>query len=1084
MASKSLSSMDNPLSQLVQQIDFAENEFALFFAQIDSSEQRKKWIEILGELLASKGIQSIPIIFSRPIQDLLTPIRQSLGDRSPLTSVCVVISGLEHSIPLDNSDSTLLSHLNLARELYRRYVQHPTVIWLPEYALTSLARIAPDFWAWRSGVFEFDAAIPYLETIQAELDKFEKASKALETLSGILPGDQVEALLASFRERQQKILAQIRGSGAIAQGEGGIAVARGSITVHGDSVGRDQYVGSAPMSSQDSLSVYCRTIVQRTSKLALSSIDWAVVDPTAQDRLRLIDVYVSLDTTTLEAEDQSSQRDSDKPRKHQNGRSLSALEATVRNPRLVLLGEPGAGKSTYLNFLAYCLATRFLNSKDTEGHLLPEWPETDTLPILVTLREFARTLPKQSGGNPEPRRLWDFIIEELDAQNLSFVSVPLRQALKEGKTLIMLDGLDEVAREHLKLVRDTVMAFDRRYPSNRYIVTSRTLSYSLDPSDLRLPWPTFELAPLDVEKVDRFIETWFTTLARVGTVRPEEIASLARRLQNALRRPDLRQMATNPLLLTVMALLHTHKGRLPDSRVLLYEDIADILLWRWEMVKAGKDDEVLSLRQLLMEANRTEVDLKRLLWQLAFEAQTQTSGEYTGNAGDVSEVKLLKSLATLNDNNYTWAQRVAETVRLRTGLLLERTSGTFTFTSRSLQEYFAGAHLTAQADFVANCIELLKQDWYLWREVILLATERLAFLVGDTSRPLALVGELCPSRIAHNELAWRNVWLAGDILLAVGTQRLESYALGSELIARVQERLVELLAREGLSPLERARAGDTLGKLGDPRPDVYFLPDEPDLRLVEIPAGLFIMGSRNEDKEAWDNEKPAHQVSLPTYYIARYPVTVTQYRAFVEASGYQPADPEGLAGISNHPIVSVNWYDALAYCEWLTNHLRAWEGTPESLSSLLRKGWIVTLPSEAEWEKAARGADGRIYPWGDEFDPNRANTSETGIGNTTAVGSFPGGASWYGLLDMTGNVWEWTRSSWGRALETPDYSYPYRPDDGRENLQVSREIYRILRGGSFYENRRFSRTTFRMSSPPNLWRGIIGFRVAVVPGSF
>ncbi len=232
------------------------------------------------------------------------------------------------------------------------------------------------------------------------------------------------------------------------------------------------------------------------------------------------------------------------------------------------------------------------------------------------------------------------------------------------------------------------------------------------------------------------------------------------------------------------------------------------------------------------------------------------------------------------------------------------------------------------------------------------------------------------------------------------------------------------------------------------------------------------------------NEKPAHQVSLPAYYIARYPVTVTQFRAFVEASGYQPADTESLAGISNHPVVSINWYDALAYCEWLTNQLRAWEGTPESLSSLLRKGWIITLPSEAEWEKAARGADGRIYPWGDDFDPNRANTSETGIGSTTAVGIFPSGASPYGILDMVGNVWEWTRSSWGKAFETPNYSYPYRPDDGREDLQASREVYRILRGGSFYENRRFARTTFRMSSNPSLWRGIIGFRVAVVSCPF
>jgi formylglycine-generating enzyme required for sulfatase activity len=109
--------------------------------------------------------------------------------------------------------------------------------------------------------------------------------------------------------------------------------------------------------------------------------------------------------------------------------------------------------------------------------------------------------------------------------------------------------------------------------------------------------------------------------------------------------------------------------------------------------------------------------------------------------------------------------------------------------------------------------------------------------------------------------------------------------------------------------------------------------------------------------------------------MARYPVTVAQFRAFVEASGYQPQDGDGLRGLPNHPVVNVIWYDALKYCEWLTDRLRSWEGTPEPLAILLRpEGWWVSIPSEAEWEKAARGTDGRIYPWGDEPDPIRALT--------------------------------------------------------------------------------------------------------------
>ena len=1078
MAYQSPNVVDNPLSQLVQQIDFAESEFALFFAQVDSPEQRKQWIGILRQFLESKGIQTIPITFSEPIQDLLAPIRQSLGNRKPLTSACVLVVGLEHSIPSDDSHLPLLSHLNLARELYKNYVNHPIVIWLPEYALTTVARNAPDFWAWRSGVFDFNFATVYLETIQAELDKLNNATKALETLSGILPREQLDALLTSSREKQQKLLAQIRGSGAIAQGEGAIAVGAGGIAI-GGSVQGQIHIVQRPKNSQDALTNYCRFVLTRSSRLPLAAIDWVASDPSVRNRPELIDVYIDLDTRTyLEIESQGDVRDIGRREERQERRPFSALESTIRNRQLVLLGEPGAGKSTYLNFLARCLATRFLNIEGKEGILLSEWPEKNTLPILIILREFAQLLPERLDTKPEPRILWDFITKELDAQNLSYVAEPLRQALEQGETLVMFDGLDEVPRERLKLVRDTVIAFTRRYPTNRYLVTSRTLSYSLDRSDLYLPWATFELAPFDAQKIDQFVVGWYTTLGRLGTIRPENETELARRLQSALRRRDLHQLASNPLLLTVMALLNTSQGRLPESRALLYEETADILLWRWDMAKASESDEGPALRQLLMKADRTDVDLKRLLWQLAFEIQAQSGGDYTEMAGDISESRLIKSLAALKNNDYAWAHEIADTIRLRSGLLLERAQGIFSFPSRNLQEYFAGAHLTSQADFVTNCTELLRQDWHIWREVILLATERLVFLVGDTSRPLALVGELCPNTIEHSESYWRNVWLTGDMLLTIGTKRLENYALGRDLIARVRNHLAELLTRGQLSPIERAHAGDTLGKLGDPRPDVSFLPDEPIVGFVEIPAGPFIMGSQLADEAAWDNEKPAHKIFLPAYYIARYPVTVAQFRAFIEDSGYQPANQDSLTGIPNHPVVSVSWYDALAYCEWLTNKLRSRES---SLEPLLHKGWVITLPSEAEWEKAARGVDGHMFPWGSAFDSAQANTVETGIGNTTAVGSFPGGASPYGLLDMAGNVWEWTRSSWGRAFQTPDYSYPYKPDDGRENLQASREIYRILRGGSFYENHRFIRTAFRMSSDPGFWKDTIGFRVAVCP---
>jgi formylglycine-generating enzyme required for sulfatase activity len=185
-------------------------------------------------------------------------------------------------------------------------------------------------------------------------------------------------------------------------------------------------------------------------------------------------------------------------------------------------------------------------------------------------------------------------------------------------------------------------------------------------------------------------------------------------------------------------------------------------------------------------------------------------------------------------------------------------------------------------------------------------------------------------------------------------------------------------------------------------------------------------------------------------------------------------------GAPTRPVVGVCWHEALAYCRWLTEQLRA-----QGKFTVFEQGtvaWpekaVVVLPSEAEWEKAARGPQARRWAWGNDFQAQRANTKEGELGETSPVGMYPSGASPYQVLDMTGNVWEWTRSRWGRkSLRRPDYTYPYHTDDGREALDGPDA--RVLRGGSWLIEARGARSAYRYRLMPVYYGASGGFRCVV-----
>jgi sulfatase modifying factor 1 len=233
------------------------------------------------------------------------------------------------------------------------------------------------------------------------------------------------------------------------------------------------------------------------------------------------------------------------------------------------------------------------------------------------------------------------------------------------------------------------------------------------------------------------------------------------------------------------------------------------------------------------------------------------------------------------------------------------------------------------------------------------------------------------------------------------------------------------------------------------------------IELIRIPAGPFVYGSGNDDKMAYDKEKPQRRLELPEFWIGRAPVTNAQFARFVDATkhrttaeekgsgwiwtdekwenvrGAQWRYPEGpgssIRERMDHPVILVSWHDAEAFCKWAT----------------------LQLPIEQEWEKAARGTDGRIWPWGNNPPTADLCNFKANVGTTTPVGKYsPQGDSPYGCVDIAGNVWEWT-ASWY--------------DDSRET--------RALRGGAWSYEEQITRAAFRFNLNPGSGDNYVGFRV-------
>jgi formylglycine-generating enzyme required for sulfatase activity len=766
-----------------------------------------------------------------------------------------------------------------------------------------------------------------------------------------------------------------------------------------------------------------------------------------------------------------------------------ATEAIRTNSRLVLLGEPGAGKSMVLRYLALLLALRI------QGHavdLPPGWDAaTPPVPIfcpLGTVAELLRTT------HPDPDQvLWQAIGNVLDGKQgiRNGLRDHLKDAIRRGGVLLLFDGLDELPTSYDN-PREQIARAIRRFAETvgsqiTIVVTCRVLPYQTA-GNWNLPadegWVVRTLQPLAFGQVRQFVQQWYHELAGSFDEPAEERAE---RLITALHRTTndrIQKLIESPLLLTMLAILHYNCNELPDERVEVYEQCVELLLDRWEPRRTPGVQREGLLAQVAIPDLKLE-QLREELHKLALQAQEQPpAGDgrgmldrymLTGRLVDFfSRLRCPDPLAKV--------EVFVDGLVQEAGLLQAPADDRYAFPHLTFQEYLAACGLANRADMVNAAYGYWTgTDSNRWREVLLLFVGRLrqqgSLSVEQYAVPWLerlIAPKLGKQRKDPLQRA-RDAALAARSYQELGGQR----ALASTQIdveakveAPLRTAIVDLLemAHSGVALDDRVTAAQVLGDLGDdPRLLDPATGTSPDGRYwCPIDAGPFWYGD--------DRKEKLQQVSITYHFdIARYPLTNAEYACFVETGGYeqqewwteqgwqwiqqrQHTQPERFAseGYNNpsQPVVGVSWYEAAAFCHWLTaqGHNQGWLSNEEE----------IRLPTWLEWERAARHTDQRSYPWGEE-EPTaeHANYTETGIERPSPVGCFPTGAAVCGAQDMAGNIQEWTSTSADNVIN-PVPPKDFTPDQGviRTSSDFSEPAEKLVCGAR-HKNDPTARTSFR-----------------------
>ncbi|MBK8128870.1 MAG: SUMF1/EgtB/PvdO family nonheme iron enzyme [bacterium] len=545
------------------------------------------------------------------------------------------------------------------------------------------------------------------------------------------------------------------------------------------------------------------------------------------------------------------------------GRRISqpqpVLKLLQENAGLIILGDPGAGKTTFLKFLTLCLAAQ------------QDIGLGQRLPVLLPLSAYANALAQQ-------RRLAlpDFITayyREMLGDGLP-VGDLLDTALREGQALLLLDGLDEVKETGLRLqVVERVTQFFSfsQQQGNKFVLTSRIVGYK-DVRPITDGLAECTLIDFSGEEIEQFISLWTTAIERAAQEDPQLAARKAQQeraelLHAVANNPGVRRLASNPLLLTILALMKRQGVNLPERRVQLYDQYVKTLLKHWNLARGLDSGQARDL---------DEVETMKALGPLALWMHETSPG-----VGLVKQHDMQQQLRRIfQERGMPDAEQAAKLLlrdaRDHASLLVERGQGSYGFIHLTFQEYLAAVGVAAKGQQeMQPVVDILAErlDDDNWHEVTLLTIGYLGIVQGRDEAAgsvLALLVAQRPGTPGQAEI------IAGEAVVDAWPG-----GVSHQCRAGVIAALLAAMRDDGrVQPVQRAKAGQVLARLGDPRPEVI---DVDAMQFCCVPPGPFWMGS----DDGRDDEKPQHWVEMPhAYWLSRFPVTNAQYALFMEEGGY------------------------------------------------------------------------------------------------------------------------------------------------------------------------------------------------------